>query len=280
MFPHTDTHRRPHLDFDSFDTSPSLLLISDVWQEESVPTGSTSHPSPPNPWHSGFCPSCVVFSKGTNNFLVTVLPQYSSPPWFCCMQHNEPPPLSQPWLCPWLSCIRHTALPLGLHPKSSCFLSCPTLPCSHPQTLYWLNDAHHRHSIQLVFAKDIAEMHIQHWFWILKSNREDRLNNNCCLVILLSSHSVISNCLQPMNYSTPGFPVLHHLLELSQTHFHWVGDAIQPSHPLSFPSPPAPNPSQHQGLFKWVNSSCQMDKVLAFQLQYQSFQWTPRTDLL
>ena len=59
-----------------------------------------------------------------------------------------------------------------------------------------------------------------------------------------------------------------------------VADAIQPSHPLSSPSPPAFNLSQHQGLFKWINSSCQMAKVLEFQLQHQSFQWTPRTDLL
>ena len=58
-----------------------------------------------------------------------------------------------------------------------------------------------------------------------------------------------------MNRSTPGLPVHHHLLEFTQTHVHWVGDAIQPSHPLSSPSPPAPNPSQHQGLLQWVNSS-------------------------
>ena len=60
----------------------------------------------------------------------------------------------------------------------------------------------------------------------------------------------------------------------------WVGDAIQPSHPLSSPSPPALNPSQHQGLFQWVSSSNEVAKVLEFQLQHQSFQWTPRTDLL
>ena len=61
---------------------------------------------------------------------------------------------------------------------------------------------------------------------------------------------------------------------------HWVYDAIQPSHPLSSPSPPAFNLSQHQGLFKWVRSLHQVAKVLEFQLQHQSFQWTPRTDLL
>ena len=76
-----------------------------------------------------------------------------------------------------------------------------------------------------------------------------------------------------MNCSTPGFPVHHQLPESTQTHVHWVSDAIQPSHPLSSPSPPAPNPSQHQGLFKWVSSSHQVAKVLEFQLQHQSFQW-------
>ena len=66
----------------------------------------------------------------------------------------------------------------------------------------------------------------------------------------------------PMNCSTPGLPVHHQLPEFTQTHVHRVGDAIQPSHPLSSPSPPAPNPSQHQGLFQWVNSSHEVAKVL------------------
>ena len=84
----------------------------------------------------------------------------------------------------------------------------------------------------------------------------------------------------PMNCSTPGLPVHHQLSEFTQTHVHRVGDAIQPSHPLSSPSPPAPNPSQHQGLFHWVNSLHEVAKVLEFQPQHQSFQWTPRTDFL
>ena len=57
----------------------------------------------------------------------------------------------------------------------------------------------------------------------------------------------------PMKRSTPGLPVHHQLLVFTQTHVHWVGDTIKPSHPLSSPSPPAPNPSQHQGIFQWVN---------------------------
>ena len=84
----------------------------------------------------------------------------------------------------------------------------------------------------------------------------------------------------PMDCSTPGFPVHHQLLELTQTHVHWVGDAIQPSHPLSSPYPPTFSLSQHRGLFKWVSSSHQVAKGLEFQLQHQSFQWTPTTDFL
>ena len=166
-----------------------------------------------------------------------------------------------------------------------------------------------------------------------------RVINQFSLVQLLSRVRLYD----PMDCSTPGFPVHHQLLELTQTHVHWVGDAIQPSHPLwspsppaftlsqhqfssvahlcstlcdpmnhstpglpvlspspgvhshshalswwchptshplSSPFPPAPNPSQHQSLFQWVNSSHKVAKVSEFLPQHQSFQWTPRTDLL
>ena len=115
--------------------------------------------------------------------------------------------------------------------------------------------------------------------------------NSSVLWMLLSSaplqsphfSSVAQSCptlCDPMNRSTPGLPVHHQLPEFTQTHVHRVSDAIQSSHPRLSPSPPAPNPSQHQGLFQWVNSSHEVAKVLEFQLQHQSFQWTPRTDLL
>ena len=84
----------------------------------------------------------------------------------------------------------------------------------------------------------------------------------------------------PMNRSTLSLPVHHQLPEFTQTHIHRVSDAIQPSHPLSSPSPLAPNPSQHQSLFQWVNSSHEVDKALKFQLQHHSFQRNPRADLL
>ena len=95
--------------------------------------------------------------------------------------------------------------------------------------------------------------------------------------------SVTQLCLtvcDTMNCSMPGFPVRHQMLGLAQTHVHRVSDAIQPSRPLSPPSPPAFNLSQHQGLFQWVSSSHQVTKVLEFQLQYQPFQWIFRTDFL
>ena len=100
---------------------------------------------------------------------------------------------------------------------------------------------------------------------------------------ILGISSVAQSCLtlcDPMNCSTPGLPVHRKLLEFTQTQVHRVGDAIQPSHPLLSPSPPAPNPSQHQSLLQWVNSSHQVAKVLEFQLQHHSLQRNPRVDLL
>ena len=93
--------------------------------------------------------------------------------------------------------------------------------------------------------------------------------------------SVAQSCLtlcDPMDCSMPGLPVHHHLPKFTQTHVHWVSDAIQPSHPLSFPLTCAFSLSQHQGLFQWVSSSNQVAKVL--ELQYQSFQWVFRDDFL
>ena len=86
----------------------------------------------------------------------------------------------------------------------------------------------------------------------------------------VSVSSISQSCstlCDPKACSTPGLPVHRQLSELTQTHVHWVGDAIQPSHPLSSPSPPAFNLSQHQGLFKWVSSLHQVAKVLPFQIQ-------------
>ena len=100
---------------------------------------------------------------------------------------------------------------------------------------------------------------------------------------LLCCYLVTQSCLtlwDPMDYSTRVSSLLHHLPGLAQTHVHWVSDAIQPSHPLSSPSPPAFSLSQHQGLFQWVGSSHQVQIVLELQLQHQSFQRIFRVDFL
>ena len=125
------------------------------------------------------------------------------------------------------------------------------------------------------------------WFWFWYSPKQSihpesplRLltykstwDNKCAFKLLSLWYFQFSSFAQscptlcdPMNRSTPGLPVHHQLPEFTQTHVHWVSDAIQPSHPLSSPSPPAPNSSQHQSLFQWVNSSQEVAKVLEFQL--------------
>ena len=94
---------------------------------------------------------------------------------------------------------------------------------------------------------------------------EDMSMNISSVQFSSAARSCLTLC-DPMNCSTPGLPVHHQLPEFTQTHVHQVSDAIQPSYPLSSPSPPAPNPSQHQSLFQWVNSSHEVAKVLEFQL--------------
>ena len=108
------------------------------------------------------------------------------------------------------------------------------------------------------------------------------LGAECSNQFYFQFSSVTQSCptlCDPMDCSTPRFPGHHQLREFTQTRVHWVGGAIQPSYPLSSPSP-AFNLSQNQGLFKWVGSLHQVAKVLEFQLQHQSFQWIFRTDLL
>ena len=100
------------------------------------------------------------------------------------------------------------------------------------------------------------------------------LNNNQFSLVTQSCPTLCN----PMDRSIPDFPVHHQFLELALTHVHWVGDAIQPSHPLSSRSPPTFNCSQHQGVYQWASSSHQVFRVLKFQ--HQSFQWTFRVGFL
>ena len=99
----------------------------------------------------------------------------------------------------------------------------------------------------------------------------DSMLDCCCSV----AQSCLTLC-NPIDWSTPGFPVLHYLPGFAQTHVLWVSDAIQSYYPLSPPSPPALNISQHQNLFQWISSLHQVAKVLELQFQHRFFQWIPR----
>ena len=141
---------------------------------------------------------------------------------------------------------------------------CNPEPYSHPwQQCIWTNSICF---FPLVFHKVIEIMGVTNLItlWNPKESKRDIKKYR-----LDQIRSVTQSCptlCDPMNRSTPGLPVHHQLPEFTQTHVHQVSDAIQPSHPLSSPSPPAPNPSQHQSLFQWVNSSSEVAKVLEFQL--------------
>jgi len=161
------------------------------------------------------------------------------------------------------------------------------LPMGFPRQEYWSGFCHTLfQGIFLTQEWNLVLLHCRQTLYHLSPQG----NANFLLFPALSvqfSSSVVSNSLWLHEMQHSGLPVHHQLLEFTQTHVHWVSDAIthhwvsdaiQPSHPLSPPSPPALNLSQHQGLFKWVSSSHQVAKVLEFQLQHQSFQWTPRTD--
>ena len=141
--------------------------------------------------------------------------------------------------------------------------------------------------LQNLYAAQEAIVRTRHvtidWFQLGKGVCQGRILSALLIYLICRvqfssvSWSYLTLC-DPIDCSMPGFPFHHQLLEFTQTHVHWVSDAIQPSHSLSSPSPPAFKLSQHQGLFQWVSSLYQVAKVLEFQLQHQSFQWIFRTD--
>ena len=157
----------------------------------------------------------------------------------------------------WPHGLQHSRIPCLSLSLGVCSNSCPLSQWCHPTS-----------------SSSVAP-----FSWCLQSSPVLGSFPMSCLSSVQFTQSCPTIC-NPMNRSTPGLTVHHQLLEFTQSNIHWVDDAIQPSHPLSSPSPPAPNPSQHQGLFQWVNSSHEVAKVSESQLQHQSFQWTPRTDLL
>ena len=138
--------------------------------------------------------------------------------------------------------------------------------------------------ILMVFCKDSWSLPNSTWGslpWVsLWSRKHTSCGRHVFSVQFSSVPQLYPTLCKSMNRSKPVLPIHRQLLQSTQPHVHWVHDTIQPPHLLSSPSPPALNLSQHQGLFKWVSSSHQVAKVLEFQLQHQSLQWTPRTDLL
>ena len=119
-----------------------------------------------------------------------------------------------------------------------------------------------------------------HFPWDCPSLSERSRSQKALCCFLCSVSQLCLTLCNPMDCSTPGFPVLPNLPELAQTHGHWVSISIQPSHPLWFPSPHAFSLSQHQALFQWVGSSHQVAKVLNLQLQHLPFQWIFRVYFL
>ena len=144
---------------------------------------------------------------------------------------------------------------------------------------------------RLVMIKSVKISTVSFWyvfyllealFWLLKNKQGTTILGSNKVISESSTHtclvhfsSVAQSCpilWELMDCSTPGLPVYHQLPEFTQTHVHWVSDALQPSYHLLSISPPAINLSQHHGLFKWLTSSHQVAKVLEFQLQHQSLQ--------
>ena len=177
----------------------------------------------------------------------------------------------------WLHGLQHARFPCLSPIPRACLNSCP----------YWIIDANLKVlNCWLKYHDSTGNMIFLFFFfkatpnrlWDLSFPARDWTLGPCSSVQF--SRSVMSDSLRPMNHSTPGLPVHHQLPESTQTNVYWVSDPIQPSHPLLPPSPPALNLSHHQGLLKWVSYSHQVAKVLEFQLQHQSFQWSPRIDFL
>ena len=177
-----------------------------------------------------------------------------------------------------LSAIHQHESALGIHMSHPSWTSLPLSTPSHPFRLsaehwFWLTETYSKshwssilHMVMYMFS--CYSLHSSHP--LLPSYCVHKFILYVCNSIQFSQFtSVTQSCLtlcDPINLSTSGLPVHHQLPEFTQTHFHRVSDAIQPSHPLLFPSPPALNPSQHESLFQWVSSSYEVAKVLGFQL--------------
>ena len=154
---------------------------------------------------------------------------------------------------------------------NSWICSCPELTCLYSMSFStffafikraWINNI-----TWLIFQVCWQQESLPNKKWMERYKWDDKFSQYISSFSSVQfSRSVLSDSWDSMNHSMPGHPVHHQLPEFTETHVHRVGDAIQPSHPLSSHSPPAPNPSQHQSRFQWVNSSHEVAKVLEFPL--------------
>ena len=188
-------------------------------------------------------PKCVVQSPSRVQLVVT--------PWTAARQTSQSLTISQ-------NLLRFMSIALVMPSMPSCHGDAMPLTSSSPSAL---NLSQNHSLFQWVSC----------WHQLAKLLKLSLDNSNRAALLHQSVQfsSVAQSCptlCDPMNRSTPGLPVHHQLPEFTQTHVHWVSDAIHPSHPLSSPSPPAPNPSQYHSLFQWVNSLHDLAKVLEFQL--------------
>ena len=173
----------------------------------------------------------------------------------------------------------------GLYVDSGCARSCWEGVLWVQETSRPIIPSHHSWKPCLSFFSYWSIVDLKYCISLGVKQRDSGIHIFVCLYILfwIPCHytlfsSVVSDSLP--SHGLPGFPVHHQLPEFTQTHVHQVGDAVQPSHPLSSPSPPSFSLSQHQGLFKRVSSSHQLANVLEFQLQHQLFQWIFTADFL
>ena len=178
---------------------------------------------------------------------------------WCAVVHGVPK--SQTWLSDWTELNSYlTQPPYSKVVFSKCKLDYVTFLLYIPQ---WVSNALMENT-QSICCGLISRAKLLPYFHVLSPESHSVISSLspcstiCSSFFSVQFSSVAQLCLTvcyPMNHSMPGLPVHHQLPEFTQTHVHQVDDAIQPSHPLSSPSPPAPNPSQHQGLFQWVSSS-------------------------
>ena len=169
--------------------------------------------------------------------------------------------------------ILHWKVKVKVLAAQFCPSLCDPIDCSLPgSSVHGILQTRILEWVAIPFSRGISWLRDQTWvshiggsFFTIWANREAPYQETPQVQFSSVTQPCPTLC-DPMNRSTPGLPVHHHLPEFTQTHVHQTSDAIQPSHPLSSPSPPAPNPSQHQTLFQWVNSSHEVAKVLELQL--------------